>query len=47
MDESRKVELQRVSVEKDLGVLTTDSLKPCLQCQKSAAMFHVRTAEEV
>jgi len=37
LDDTRKVELQNTSVEKDLGVLTTDSLKPSLQCQKSAA----------
>jgi len=37
IDETGKVELQSVSVEKDLGVFTTDSLKPSLQCQKSAA----------
>ena len=37
MDDTRKVELQSVSVEKDLGVFTTDNLKPSLQCQKAAA----------
>ena len=38
MDDTRKVELQSVSVEKDLGVFTTDNLKPSLQCQKAAAV---------
>ena len=31
LDDSRKVELQSTSVEKDLGVFTTDNLKPSLQ----------------
>jgi len=36
-DNTSKVELQSTSVEKDLGVFTTDSLKASLQCQKSAS----------